>query len=197
MVKLNFDNIISLVGAFTGISGFLISLFVLNRESLKLDLIHPTDQPKMSFVGLNYEYNGKQNSYGDLISDYTEQMLLIWLQITNKSKAPITIIEFVINLTNSKTSTLHSRTSQRFTIPVSYYVDENNQINTIGSIPLKSLTPPLKIDPYAAIEGYFSFNDLNIDQADTIKAKILVKTTRGTKKFSITLKPVYPLQTSK
>lgn len=187
-----FNNILATIGAFTGLSGFLISLYLLHKEKLKIEVFHPTGGKDSAYLGFNGVYNGR-NDIGEQTSKYTPYMLFIWLQITNKSKSPTTILEMSLKLPSSGESILYSQTSDNYSIATTYTIDE------YGEIKIKSnrhyphvLKPPISLNTYSTVEGYFYFRDLQIAEQKPFTAILKLKTTQGIKKHSVTIKPNYP-----
>lgn len=187
-----FNNILAVIGIVTGLSGLSISLFLLNKERLEFHLIHPTKDDDVCLVGFNGIPDGFLN--GCQITRYSKYMLLVWLQITNKSKTPSTILEMTLTVDKKNKSTLNSRTSLDYTIPVTYSLDDNDNLNVISGYGFykSTLKLPVYIEPYSTIEGHFCFRDLNFDDQDCFSAKIKIKTPQGYRNFKVTLNPEYP-----
>lgn len=192
-----FNNILAVIGALTGIIGLIISLTLLSKEKLKLTIIHPTNEPYSAYAGFNGVEIGKDN-YGEPISFYTPYVFFIYLQISNSSKLSTTILDMSLKIHGCDESILNKRTSDNYSITATYSSDEHDNIFVNSCYGLSDITkPPISIDSYSAIEGYFFFRDLKLDKRKSYNATLKVKTTQGIEKIKIVIKPKFPELLSK
>ncbi|SHO46787.1 hypothetical protein [Anaerocolumna xylanovorans] len=185
-----FNNILASLGAITGISGLVISLFLLVKERLKFLVIHPVNESASSFMGFNGIDVG-QNDFGDEISLYTPYLLFAWLQIVNKSKTNTTILKMSIRINDSE-SVLYNRTSDNFSVAASYKQDEYDNIFVESSYGYKHINLPIEISSFSSVEGYFFFRDLNVEKSESYKAILKIYTPQGIRNHKLVVKPQFP-----
>lgn len=187
-----FNNILAIIGTITGLSGLLVSLYLLNKQKIRFVVYHPTYEDRSSYVGFNATYIGR-SEYGDLNFLYTPYLFLIWLQITNKSSSHTTILEMSLKIPNNDESILYSRTSDDFNITNEYTVDGNGNIEVKSGYYISDiLKPPIAVESFSTIEGYFYFRNLNISSDKPITAVLKIKTPQGSSKNKIIIKPRFP-----
>lgn len=187
-----FNNILSVIGALTGIVGLVISLILLSKEKLKLTIIHPTNEPYSAYAGFN-GVEIEKDTYGDPISFYTPYVFFVYIQISNSSKLSTTILEMSLKIDGCDESILNKRTSDNYSITATYNSDKHGNIFVNNSYELNNIIKlPISIDSYSAIEGFFFFRDLRLDKRKSYNATLKLITTQGTKKIKIVITPEFP-----
>lgn len=187
-----FNNILSVIGVLTGLAGLCVSLYVLSKERIKLEVFHPTNDDASSYIGFSGIYEG-QNEIGDKCVKYTGYLLFIWLRIVNQSKHPTTILELSVKIPKYEESILYSRTSDIYSVALKYKEDEVGNIDVKSSLYYDhALKLPITVAHFSTIEGYFYFRDFKEIKNKTIHAVLKIKTPQGITKHKITLAPNYP-----
>lgn len=183
-------NTLSIVGAITGLIGMFISIFVLHKEKIQLEIMHPLNTKHSCRVG----FNKQLIDYASGIPNYSyyPYMLLIWMQITNKSKSPTTILEITLKLPNGIKSTLYSQTSNNYSLASKYSKNTDGCIKIISSWSFAETKLPIPFNPYSTTEGYFQFLNLDTLPNSPFKAILLIKTSQRIIKKRIKLTPTYP-----
>lgn len=190
MTQSIFSNILSTIGVITGLLGFMISLYVLNKEKISLEVYHPCDLD--DYVGFNAEYVGTDNICAPDYK-YYPYLLTFWVQITNKSKSRTTIRKVYLKIPQCKESVLYSQTNDDFIIASEYVVNENDDIVVKSRYSyFDYIKLPIEIMPYSVVEGYLYFRDLEFIGTSPFKAILKIETSQRTIKRKITINPVHP-----
>ena len=191
MTQSLFNNILATIGAITGLSGLCISIFLLHKERIRLDVYHPSNTDDIALVGFNRTLNGYVSGVPEYT--YSPYAIKLWLRITNKSKSPTTILEMSLLVPNCKESILYSQTPNDYIIATNYTIDKNNKIDIKSNYHFPHPSkPPILLEPYTATEGDFFFLNLNKIDTKPFKAVIKIKTPQRISKHKIMINPIHP-----
>ncbi len=178
METLSISDIISLFAFFIGLYGAILSTMIAFEEMLKLKIKYLD----ISYLTLSYS-NEFLNDHGEHIDwlckdKYT---LAIKVRISNNSKSPTTINEFILNNKYKFNSSFNIKNSS---IPSSfeYYDGYLTHQNTI-ILENKLLKPLLQINPLSSVEGFIIFTQLpNVPK----KIKIRIDAVQRIKTYHLT-----------
>ncbi|WP_273325764.1 hypothetical protein [Vallitalea guaymasensis] len=192
LVKSQLNNVLAIIGALTGVTGLFISLYVLYKERIRIFIYHPKECE--DYVGFNIIYTDDylDDCFDERKSNYIPYILQIWLQIINQSKTNTTIREMSLKIPKCKWSVLYSKTPNSYSIATKYTVDANDNIDVKQSYHFDNTKPPLKLEPYGVIEGYFVFQNLEFIRDTPFKATLKIKTAQKTTRHKIIINPVHP-----
>ena len=175
MFIIELNTFAAYLGAFTGTTSFVITIYNFYTSRPKYKLSFPC---KATF--LNFSNPLKVT---DLFKE--SGRIFIFTRIENQSSMPVTITEYNLKLPNSNEEIFSNSTSKA---TEKYYL-ENDQAERFIDIGNNQLLPPLKIEPYGAVEGFILFPILEIISNEIIRAELTVCTTRTKIKSVVLLHP--------
>lgn len=175
------SDIIALFAFFVSLYGAILSTILAINEKFKLKLIYLNE----NFLTLSLD-NKLVNNHGEYLGTYSKNLytIAIKVRISNKSKSPTTINEFILN---NKYKMDNSFNINNSLIPTSF---ENFETAILphNSMPLeqKLIKPLIKIQPLSSIEGYIIFSQLDeIPKHFNIKINAVQKSKTFHLKFDI------------
>ncbi len=176
------SDLIALLAFFLGIYGAVLSTTLALKENLKLKL----EYLDSSYLTLS---TNKEiiNVYGEHLEKYNRNSftIAILVRITNISKVPTTINEFILNNKYKFNSSFDMKYSL---IPTSFKNYGSILIgNCVKPLEYKTITPLLQLNPLSSIEGYLIFSQLeNIPSKFDITINAVPKSKTYHLKFDIT-----------
>lgn len=181
MIIIEISDIISLLAFLLGIYSAVLSTLLVLEDNLNL---------KLEYLNNNYltlSNNELINNHGKYINGYNRNAytLAIYVRITNKSKSPTTISEFVLN---NKFKLNSSSNNQDFFIPTSFE-DYGTILISHSTISLlnETLKPLIELKPLSTIEGYLVFTKLeDVPKKFTIRINTVQKCKSFHLRFNIT-----------
>lgn len=175
---MNLSDLLSYTALIVAIYGAILSTYIAITEFFRLKLSY-LDKHFFTFAT-----DSSINNHGESIRTYDNNnfTFVILVRITNKSKNPTTISEFVLN----NNYHLNSFTKIPFFVPTSFRCCNFKTIATSGFHldNTNTLQPLIELKPLSSCEGYLVFNDLSCVPKNV---RIKVCATQKSKIFNLKL----------
>lgn len=174
MNKSGLSLILSIIGAFTGISGLVLHFYKHYSESVKIKV--ECSEDRSYFFNKLKEYNSYR----------TNNQAITYIHIVNKSALPLTLYKVDAFCNHQK---IPIKTYEGSKIELS--VNENN-MNTVKRLLIKEqLKLPLRLEPYDAYNCYIFFPFFVDSSKNSEIIKLTLKTSRKNIKCKVLLSKTY------